>query len=262
MSAGGPFLREALPSDAVAVRRLLVESFGSFALPFTVYRSPLSEAFLSDRFDRCRGRAEERSLVLIHENSVCGFMASRMLGQVGFLEYVAVSVDRQGRGLGDMLLGVHHDWSRSLSAVSTSLDVFETNSRAARWYLSRGYRNVGVSYSYRLSTREVAMQGPELDVSDVDLRTALCQEGRFGVSRLNCSLGGRPISLGLFGQVACRVLDFGGCAAGPVIGAVARRFSPCRPEIVVTGAAEPWSLPGILGQERVLRLQRIEESSR
>jgi ribosomal protein S18 acetylase RimI-like enzyme len=59
--------------------------------------------------------------------------------------YLAVDPQRQGRGLGALLMAAAEEWLRDNGAVKIQVMVRHTNERVVSFYESRGYEDVDVS---------------------------------------------------------------------------------------------------------------------
>jgi ribosomal-protein-alanine N-acetyltransferase len=255
MGQGGAEIQPARPADAPLIYALMCQVFGGSFLPYTIYQSPKSQAYLARLISEAGPGSDHTLNVLKQAGSLAGYYHAVLHGKTFFLNYIAVAPAAQGRGLGDRLLADFEVHGRSAGCRQLSLDVFESNAGACAWYTRRGYQLQRTTYSLRLPIAALALHpAPPLAFSDEAWAAAVAQERDQGFSRLDCSCDGGRVSLGLISGTVAKVLDLSDVPLEVVVPSVAAQLRGQREHLILTALASlPEGWP-ILAADRSLRL--------
>ena len=131
MAAEG--LRRATPEDEAAVRALVLETFGGYAE--LIGRTPLP--ILADHASLI---ANGDAWVLEDESGIHGVLEMVLKEDSLYIDTVAVSVARQGQGLGGRLLGFAETRARALGLDALTLLTNERYTHLLAMYAKLGYR--------------------------------------------------------------------------------------------------------------------------
>ena len=96
-------------------------------------------------FDRALSGATSTVLGLHDQSSLIGTAMVGHDGHRGWVYYLAVDPQRQGRGLGALLMAAAEEWLRDNGAVKIQVMVRHSNERVVSFYESRGYEDADVS---------------------------------------------------------------------------------------------------------------------
>lgn len=96
-------------------------------------------------FDRALSGATSTVLGLRDQSHVIGTAMVGHDGHRGWVYYLAVDPQRQGQGLGALLMAVAEEWLRDNGAVKIQVMVRHSNERVVSFYESRGYEDADVS---------------------------------------------------------------------------------------------------------------------
>jgi len=248
-------VRKASPGDARGILNLFTNAFSPALLRYTIYRSLAVESYLKAYIN---SPPPGWVLFLIEqENEVLGAYIAQERSEGWFLNYIAVTLHKEGRGIGGQLLEHFEQEGRRRGAKKALLDVFESNSRALTWYYSKGYELIRRSFFIAISIREAAIfRGPDLVVDDKEWRRALDEEQRRGFSNVDGFCHKGSMKVGLIAGDTLRLMSWEGLSLQEAAGAIARRLGNGREELVILSLPRlPSGLP-LISQEAVLRLSR------
>lgn len=100
-------------------------------------------------------------LVARQEARLAGSVMVGHDGHRGWIYYLAVTPDLQGRGIGRALLAAAEDWLRARAIPKLMLLVRPENQKVADFYLAAGYaKEPAALYSRRLDGKQVTAQTP------------------------------------------------------------------------------------------------------
>lgn len=127
----GPTLRPAVSSDAAG----LIELWQAAGL--RVRRTSVAD--LAAELERLGEREPRLALVLAEPGGLVGSLIGTFDGRRGWVNRLAVLPERQGRGLGRMLLGSFEDRLRELGCRKINLLVAADNAEVVEFYRAAGY---------------------------------------------------------------------------------------------------------------------------
>ncbi len=241
-------LRVAEPSDAARLYALKRACFGPIYLPYTVFASPNSAAYL--RALTTPALAPRHPIFVAEEGDLlAGYVQAVVRGdppeRAIHLNYIGVHPEFSGRGLGRDLLRAFEREGRAHRADRATLDVFDSNRPARDWYARAGYRETSRDETGLLDLATLRTPGPRLDLPP----DPLAEEARQGFSKADVDLPGGRVTLGLLGGAALRLMA-GSLALAPQIAAA----FPERALLVVSGDLDdalPW-----LDRQTSLRMEK------
>ena len=147
-------IRPAQPGDAHTVFDLLCDVFGQTLLPYTIFQAPSSLHYLESIVERQKSD-EPHIVVAVSRGQVVGFYDASAHDKTFHLKYVGVAPRSQGTGVGKELLHHFEHQGRARNCAVLSLDVFESNHRAWRWYRRHDYQEDRGFYMTRVVLPEV-----------------------------------------------------------------------------------------------------------
>jgi ribosomal protein S18 acetylase RimI-like enzyme len=96
-------------------------------------------------FDRALSGATSTVLGVRDQDDVIGTAMVGHDGHRGWVYYLAVAPERQGHGLGALLMSAAEDWLREIGAVKVEVMVRHTNQHIVSFYEARGYEDADVT---------------------------------------------------------------------------------------------------------------------
>jgi len=99
--------------------------------------------FLSNEFNN----SDSKFLTAIND-SVCGFIIFRHVGDDGEILQVAVDKRMQRSGIGDLLIDAVVNYAREKNLKSIFLEVRKSNTAAEHLYIKHGFKSVRVRNNY------------------------------------------------------------------------------------------------------------------
>jgi ribosomal protein S18 acetylase RimI-like enzyme len=96
-------------------------------------------------FDRALSGATSTVLGLRDQAQLIGTAMVGHDGHRGWVYYLAIAPERQGQGLGSVLMTAAEDWLRDCGAVKVQVMVRHSNQRVVTFYEGRGYEDSDVS---------------------------------------------------------------------------------------------------------------------
>jgi ribosomal protein S18 acetylase RimI-like enzyme len=234
-------LRLAKADDAEAMLSLLRESFGE-ALRYTAFRSERSLPHLRMLING----SNPGGLFVVADmgGELHGFFNAVLREGSLFLNYISVSAEARGQGVGSALLHCFHQLGQARRVSGYQLDVFERNRRAVAWYLSHGYEDCLRGVHVAMQPADIAARGQNrLKVSPEAWRAGLAHESLAGVSRVAGMVGNARVTIGLLGGDAAKLLTCIGAAPEDVLPAVADFVKGERAELLATFPTAPPTWP-------------------
>lgn len=135
-------VRAARPEDAPAIVELFQSTFPPERLDLLIYGCAGVVSYVTKYITAPAATAELRYTVVEEGGRVVGCAELRS-GKPVILNYIAVSPDVAGKGIGARLLrSALGEFPR---ARTVQLDVWEDNERALQWYLHLGFESVGAT---------------------------------------------------------------------------------------------------------------------
>lgn len=248
-------VRQARPCDTHGIINLLMKSFSPPLLRYSIYRSPGAENYLQD----CLTFSSPGwgFFVIKQDDEVVGTYIAQERSEGWFLNYIAVSPRAESHGLGGYLLKHFEQEGRYRGIKNVLLDVFEINSRAIKWYYSKGYELIRRSFFIAISIHEATiLKGPKLVIDDKEWRSALEKEKRQGFSNIYGLCHQKRLNVGLIAGDTLRLISWQGLSLKEVTGAIAKHFNKVRKELVILNLPYlPSGLP-LISQDAVLRLSK------
>jgi ribosomal protein S18 acetylase RimI-like enzyme len=190
------------PREAPEVLQLKRACFGPEYLLYSAYQSDASVSLLRELLDRkrhpdrvCRGLRVDGTLAAY-------FMAAEAGGSF-HLSYVGTAPAWTQRGFATTLMDDFESIA-TRRGLTPSLDVFDHNTKARRWYRARGYRVVSRRET-GLVNLAVGPAGRPAQVDAKELDHALEQENRRGAARVKIVIDGHSVDIGLIAGVTLRL---------------------------------------------------------
>jgi ribosomal protein S18 acetylase RimI-like enzyme len=221
------------PRDVETIYILHRKALGD-RLKYTIYQSDLSVCYFREI-----ARHQEPTLALVVAKigkKVVGYYLSVDTEQDMALNYIAVSDQHQGIGVGNRLLESFEQRAALLGRKKLMLDVFTDNPRTMEWYARHGYQDVSKRYFVRLyANRDGSAHACNLDSEG--LAQALREESMRGFSRVRVQTQSGELMVGLIDGTTCRVLATGVLSLQESVAAAESAF-PNRRWIVCTTERE------------------------
>jgi ribosomal-protein-alanine N-acetyltransferase len=122
-------------------------------------QNPTSAHWAQSEYVQALENIAARRVMLVAETAgeVVGFVVARMLEREWELENIAVSIGRQKKGIGQVLMHVLVDVARHNEAEFIFLEVRESNSHARVLYERCGFQQTGTRPAYYASPQEDAV---------------------------------------------------------------------------------------------------------
>jgi ribosomal protein S18 acetylase RimI-like enzyme len=241
--------------DAEQIYRLKAEAFRSSYLRYTIYRSPKSVSYLRNLIRS--GQVNEDLLFLVARESgrLAAYFHANQQPTGWFLNYIAVSEESRGSGLGKRMLAAFENAGRDRGCVEAEMDVFESNVPAMEWYKSAGYSLVGEKTLCEIDLERIA-PGGSIDADDLVVESALKVEEEQGFSNFSATLRGRPMRIGLINGDTCKLLETSGVTVAEVAAALRSLFQDSRRFLIVDTVpiAKMGCKPA--SQDKLLRLRK------
>lgn len=224
-------IRRATSSDVSAIYALMVAVFGETSLPYTIYQSPLSVRYLEQLIT---SSSRDIFYVLQESSSVIGYYHAVHDSYDLFLNYIAVLASARGRGLGTRLLKHFELNGISRQCRSLSLEVFEQNGQAMRWYLKHNYRSVSSKYLARIRIRECPRRNfLPIYATDLEWYQAYHKEKLYGFSKIECRCGNGRVTIGLIGRNLIKLLTYEGVSLEDAVNALVWYFYDTRTVLIL-----------------------------
>ena len=131
-------IRPARPGDSEAIASLMLEDTSDPVRRITILGSPYLAQFIADEL--ARNKNDEYVMCTVREQ-VVGMCAWKHTDKILHLNYIGVSPDVQGQGLGTALMLDGLRRIRRTSQRILSVDVFSDATRAQAWYRSLHLRS-------------------------------------------------------------------------------------------------------------------------
>jgi len=250
-------IRRARSEDASAIYLLKVEAFGDKYLSYTIYQATQSVSYLEQLIADSPERSYHDLHVLEQDGTIRGYYDAVRLPEEYLLNYIAVTRETRGLGLGGILLRHFEDAGKSIGCKALALDVFASNSSVSAWYYRHGYHLVAASFHVRLAIDALAgNNAPALLCENSVWGNAYNEEKVQGFSKVACRCGSGYLIVGLIAGNICKLLDFTGLSLRDAAGAIANHFEGEREYLIISALRDlPQDLP-ILDAERHLHLHK------
>jgi ribosomal protein S18 acetylase RimI-like enzyme len=197
-------VRLATAADAGEILRILRESFDQVLLPYTIWTTEGSSAYLRDLLAFNASTTAVIYTVAQVDGEVVGFTEFRRGHRHLFLNHIHIQTSCRGNGMGRRLL------LESLGLVSTGepfrieLDVIETNEPAYRWYRSLGFKFVEGRIWAEIDGWPGACDDSQLAFFD-GMAPANCLQARYGFSQFFVQTSAGSVSVGRIGEELYRI---------------------------------------------------------
>jgi ribosomal-protein-alanine N-acetyltransferase len=141
----------------VTVRRARREDIP--AIQAIVEENPTSAHWPESEYVQALENIAARRVILVAETSseIVGFVVARMIDREWELENIAVTIGRQRKGIGQVLMQVLIDVARHNDAEVIHLEVRESNSEARVLYERCGFQQSGTRPAYYANPQENAV---------------------------------------------------------------------------------------------------------
>lgn len=253
-------IRRAHNSDYRSIYRMKQEAFRGYLL-YGVYQTRASMRYLRKLLSQPAEDSINHFYLLECNGIPMGYYHALATGEKLHLNYIAVDRDVRGQGVGEELLRHYESLARELKLRRLSVDVYESNPTALKWYLSKGYARIGEKYQLRVAVPKSANIGLKpLSFSPEDWERARKQEAYWGFSRLECKLGNASITVGIIGGNTCRLMSYSNIEQESAAYLVCQMFAGRRGVLIIDADTRPDLDLEIIGAERVLCLQKGTES--
>ncbi len=233
------FIRLALPQDSAAIYALKVAAFGLRYLAYTIYQSPQSVVYLKELIAQKPEQSKHIFIVAWENEHLTGYYHAVRQEQSLFLNYIAVASIAQGQGIGNLLLKHFERTAMDYGYKTVSLDVFESNQRAYKWYYGHNYQPSAVSYLARIALN-TATTGSSYSVhySLEALESAQHEEKEKGFSKIDCECGPGHFTLGFIARHCCKLITYEGLKLSEVVAAINMHWRRERDELIISSPTE------------------------
>jgi ribosomal protein S18 acetylase RimI-like enzyme len=243
-------LRAAIERDAQAIYALMQEAFGAKYLPFTIYRSQKTIAYL----ERLIASGNQTYIVAEQHGKLAGYANACYSEDPPILNYIAVTSAARGFGVGNRLLkAVELEVCRQ-GFRTLSLDVFESNPSVVEWYTKSGYGITSQCFLCRIDlTSTMHIDSPPPSHPSL-WQAALAAEEQNGFSMVIANMAEGEITLGFIGGVASKLLGYRGISLDEAIEATIAMLNGTRSELIVVSKQAPKAGHRLLSLEVSLRM--------
>lgn len=253
-------IRRARGSDYGSIYRMKQDAFRGYLL-YSVYQSRGSMRYLRKLLAQPYDDSVNHFYLFECNGIPMGYYHAVVIADRLHLNYIAVNRDGRGYGVGDELLCHYESLGHALKLGMLSLHVYESNPVALKWYLSRGYAQIGERYQLRLAVPESATMGLEsLSFSTEDWKRARKEEVYWGFSKLECKLGSASITVGIIGGDTCKLMSCSNIGQESAAHLVCQMFAGQRHVLIMDADARLGLGLEIMGAERALCLQKGVET--
>jgi ribosomal protein S18 acetylase RimI-like enzyme len=234
--------RLALPQESAIIYALKVAAFGQRYLAYSIYQSPRSVTYLTELIAHGPKQGKDIFVAAWENERLAGYYHAVRREQDLFLSYIAVAESAQGQGLGNLLRQHFERTAINYGYRMVSLDVFESNQRAYRWYCNHGYRFSDVSYLARIMLNS-AMEGNNYSAhySPEALQKAQSEENERGFSKIHCDCGPGHFILGLIDGHCCKLIAYTDLNLSEVVAVINASWRQTRDELIISS---PTEIPG------------------
>ena len=251
---GGTLVRAAQAEDVEKIYALKVEAFGKTSLPFTIYQSPKTVKYLRKLVNEQDDASSNHFFVAEQRGQIAGYYHAVSRYDRFILNYIAVSLEARGQGLGSALLAHFEDLGARFGHSKLALDVFSDNVRVKEWYLAQGYQAISSCFHVLVDLNLLPYSRSNLSWNEDAWQRALKNEEEWGFSKLQGYSGSCELSIGLIGGSRCKLLEHTMMSVEAAVEAVASRLALHRAELILSGlenVSEQWP---ILKQNQVFQL--------
>jgi ribosomal protein S18 acetylase RimI-like enzyme len=247
-------LRLARPEDSLAIYELKKQAFGDSYLLYTIYQAPQSVRYLEKLIAQETPQVAHYFYIVEINDRIVGYYHAVSREDDSFLNYIVVAQSFQHLGLGRVLLNHYEHKSREKGYSLMSLDVFEDNLVARKWYTRQGYRQASFSFHFRVRVSPPVHEGLELQYDDISLQKALEAEQQWGFSKIDCTCGSGQLTLGFIAGTSCKLINYAGISLATAVQSIARHFHSTRKILIISGASEAPDSMNVISAHKSLRL--------
>lgn len=257
-----PATRPARPEDAPAIYSLLCSTLPPEILRYSIYQAPASVHYLQRLLERNVDAQYPEHVVIPADGVLLGYSHARRKASEFFLNYLCVASLAQGSGFGSALLALSEETAARVGCTAVALDVLETNRRARRLYVERGYTCRSRFLNVQVPMAQDVTGGPSLEVGARSWARAREEEEEIGFSRVECTSGSARVVVGVLAGRVCKLIACEGLTGEQAAHAIVRRFQQERDVLLMTHLdCAPRGLRGV-AQDAVLRFEKHIDSRR
>lgn len=149
---------------SIHVRTFMVNDLDSI---LSIERESFDDAWPKNFFIYMYQKTPELFLVAVQEGEISGFVIGELREimisgvshkfKVGHILNIAVEKTKRRRGIGNQLMDEVEERFKRYGASRATLEVRESNVAAKRFYLTRGYREIGVVDAYYRNENAIIM---------------------------------------------------------------------------------------------------------
>ncbi len=195
--------------DAADIYRIIVNSFYSTSLKYTIYQSSKSIKYLRDQIKKSQDNSNVEYCVARANGEPLGFYNAVEREKVWFLNHIAVADNARNLGVGQSLLDKYEESANKLCYKKVGLEVFQSNNRGYGWYQRKGYMEKGARYLYRYTIGSLWNGNtPKAIIEAGNMERALLEECSAGFSLVKGKVAQQPIILGLINGDVCNIIDY------------------------------------------------------
>jgi ribosomal protein S18 acetylase RimI-like enzyme len=234
-------IRPAQPQESMAIYAIKSEAFSNTSLPYSIYQSPRSVHYLEHLITQAPDPVGHNIWVAYDGSRIVGYYhAVKMIGDF-FLNYIAVDLHAQRRGVGSALLQHFESLGKEYGAQQLVLDVFERSPQVVSWYENCGYHLQSSSFHVCLSLDSSIGQASAplgLTCDEKLEQAALDLEQKWGFSKIDYACGTGTLSVGLIADRACKLLKYEQVEIEQAVLAICNRYRNTRQVLIVSSLAE------------------------
>ena len=217
-------LRPAVAEDATAIVALIREGFEPGLLELTIYGCDGIERYVGALIDGDRRGVDTAYVVAVRGGQVLGVAEMRRFAERQFLNYVAVTPEMRGRGIGNALLGAAIEAARRPGQSTLELDVLAGNEVALAWYRGLGFGDTSMTEWWALALPAADRSSP---TPVGGWAQAVASQRAFGFSEVSVEGPEGSYRVGLLGHDWFRLTD-PAALEDPALGATLRALDPDR----------------------------------
>lgn len=187
----------ARPRDAEAIAETIRDSFSQREINLTIFGSSLAHRWVAAHLSLPEGVAEREYTVALDGDEVIGCAEVVPRGDGLQLSYIGVREKYRGQGVGTRLLAAALRRASPVVVGVMSLDVFDTNVGAKRWYEGLGFEHEGTTL---LCDASACLPPGKLLGRVLGMPTASASHEAFGFSEIDVETGNERTRVGRLGS--------------------------------------------------------------
>lgn len=189
--------------DCAALARLHLQTFSQKDIEASIFISPLVDHYLAQLVSFPNLQCENWLWGAWDGSDLVGYIFGRALPDTWHLNYLAVSLDYQGDGIGQRLWGMWHQTGKDREYRAFTVDVEQGNGRARAWYERMGYYSTDATWFYCEELAALPESGRHCRL--LNWENAEAWQKQYGFSQFNIACGEEVWAVGRLAERYFRV---------------------------------------------------------